>query len=58
MMAEKICEWCGEPLGYEAADREPDSCGKSACVRGVQQLMREDSDNRAEDAREDGYSRY
>jgi hypothetical protein len=57
-MAEKKCCWCGEGLGYESTDREPDTCGRQECNRGMREGWREEMEDRQERACEDDFSRY
>lgn len=58
MSREKHCDWCGEPLGYEDAYREPDSCGKAECVRQVRDMIRQERDDARFAAEQDDYERY
>jgi hypothetical protein len=58
IMAEKTCCWCGEGLGYESTDREPDTCGKRECTREMNNLIRGEHEERQERAMEDDFSRY
>jgi hypothetical protein len=57
-MAEKKCCNCGEGLGYESTDREPDTCGKQECTREMNNEIRGEMEDRQERAFEDNFERY
>lgn len=57
-MKTRNCWYCGDDLGYEADSRDRETCGKRECAREASLSWREDRDEAAIRAEQDGYSLY